>query len=76
MALGFVFKLELVDGTPADPPTFKTLVSNWRPGDSIPLPKRSLRVIETRLDEGTDGDPMPILVVEDTGSEGPRRLAI
>jgi hypothetical protein len=71
MALGFVFKLELADGSPADPPTFKTAAPNWRAGDTIPLsPGRTLRVIETRLDEGTDGDPLPTLVVEETGPKG------
>jgi hypothetical protein len=28
----FTFKLELADGTPADPPTLKTAVPDWRPG--------------------------------------------
>jgi hypothetical protein len=32
----FAFKLEREDGTPADPPTFKIAVPNWRPGDTIP----------------------------------------
>jgi hypothetical protein len=27
---GFTFKLEHEDGTPADPPTFRTAVPNWR----------------------------------------------
>jgi hypothetical protein len=27
---GFTFRLELVDGTPADPPTLKTAVPNWQ----------------------------------------------
>jgi hypothetical protein len=40
-------------------------VPNWRPGDEIPLcPGRTLRVIATRLDEGSVGDPVPALVVE------------
>lgn len=61
----FSYKLEREDGTPADPRTFKTAVPNWQPGDEIPLrPGRMLRAIATRLDEGTDGDPVPILVVE------------
>ena len=71
MALGFVFKLEQADGTPADPPTFKTAVPNWRVGDTIPLGRgRTLRVIDTRLDEGTDGEPISTLVVEDTDQNG------
>jgi hypothetical protein len=61
----FVFTLEFQDGTLAEPPTFETAVPNWRAGDEIFLrPGRSLRVIGTRLDEGTDGDPVSVLVVE------------
>jgi hypothetical protein len=48
-------------GTPADPPTFRTAVSNWRAGDVIPLPHRSLRVVEMGDD---DADQAPTLVVE------------
>jgi hypothetical protein len=45
----FIFKLELEDGTPADPPTFTAAVPNWKAGDTIPLgPGRSLRVVEVR----------------------------
>lgn len=45
----FAFRLEREDGTPADPPTFRTAVSARHPGDTIPLgPDRTLRVIETR----------------------------
>lgn len=63
--MAFTYKLEHEDGTPADPRTFKTAVPNWRPGDTIPLGRdRKLRVIDTRLDEGTDGDPVSVLVVE------------
>jgi hypothetical protein len=28
--MGFIFKLELEDGTPADPPMLDTAVPNWR----------------------------------------------
>jgi hypothetical protein len=49
-------KLEAEDGTPAAP--------NWKAGDTIPLGGRTLRVIDTRLDESTDGDPVSVLVVE------------
>ena len=45
----FTFKLELEDGTPADPPTFTAAVPNWKAGDTIPLgPGRSLRVVAVR----------------------------
>lgn len=36
----------------------------WKAGDTIPLGRRTLRVIDTRLDEGTDGDPVAVLIVE------------
>jgi hypothetical protein len=29
----FTFKLEQTDGTPAEPPSFRSAVPNWRPGD-------------------------------------------
>jgi hypothetical protein len=66
MALGFMFTLELKDGTLADPPTFRSAPGvSWEPGDTIPLGRHGkLRVIDTRLDEGTDGDPVSVLVVE------------
>jgi hypothetical protein len=35
--MAFIFKLELEDGTPADPPRLDTAVPNWRAGDTIPL---------------------------------------
>ena len=55
-------RLEHEDGTPADPPTFRPAVPNWRAGDVIPLGRRSLRVVEVRDD---DADQAPTLVVED-----------
>ena len=59
----FSFKLELRDGTPADPPTFTTAVPNWSPGDTIPLGRGTvLRVVAVRDD---DADQPPTLVVED-----------
>jgi hypothetical protein len=59
---GFTFRLELEDGTPADPPTFRTAVPTWRPGDTIPLgPGRTLHVIEIRPREP---DENPVLVVK------------
>jgi hypothetical protein len=62
MALAFNFKLEHEDGTSADPPMLSTSVLTWRPGDKIPLGKRTLRVVAVR-DE--DADQPPVLVVED-----------
>jgi hypothetical protein len=61
----FTFKLERADGTPADPPSFRAAVPDWRAGDVIALgARRSLRVIDTQLREDLDGDPVQVLVVE------------
>jgi hypothetical protein len=57
------FKLERTDGTPADPPIYRTGVYAWRPGDTIPMGgTRTLRVVEVRRD---DPEEPPVLVVED-----------
>jgi hypothetical protein len=58
---GFYFKLELEDGTPADPSTLHTAVPHWQAGDTIPLgADRMLRVVDTRFVD----DDEPVLVVE------------
>jgi hypothetical protein len=58
-----VFKLEHEDGTPADPPAFRTAITTWQPGDTIPLgANRTLRVVRVR---DNDADQPPVLVVED-----------
>jgi hypothetical protein len=42
----FTFRLEQADGTPADPPTIESTVTNWRVGETIPIGRdRSLRVV-------------------------------
>ena len=47
--MAFTFKLENPDGTPADPPTMRSAVPTWEPGDRIFLgPGRTLRVLELR----------------------------
>ena len=59
---GFTYRLELEDGTPADPPTFETAVPTWRVGDTIPLGRgKELRVIEVRPRRE---DEDPVLVVQ------------
>ena len=65
--MAFIYKLENEDGTPADPPTFRSSPgTSWNTGDTIPLgSKRALRVLDKRFDENLDGDPVPVLVVED-----------
>jgi hypothetical protein len=57
------FLLETADGQPADPPSFTTVAPLWRPGDTIPLGRRTLRVVDVRQ---ADPDEPPVLVVEDT----------
>jgi hypothetical protein len=60
--MAFLFRLEHEDGTPADPPTSRVAVPNWRAGNTIPLGGRTLRVAAVR-DE--DADQARRLVVED-----------
>jgi hypothetical protein len=60
--MAFLFRLERADGAPAEPPTLKSAVPDWRAGDTIPLGHRTLRVVRVRDD---DGDQPPVLVVED-----------
>jgi hypothetical protein len=59
--MAFMFELEREDGTPADPPSLSTAVPMWRPGDTIPLGRKTLRVVAIRDD---DADQAPVLVVE------------
>ena len=63
---GFLFRLETVEGEPAEPPTLSAAVPNWKPGDTIALGKRMLRVVALR---DVDGDAPPLLVVEDVASQ-------
>ena len=59
---GFPFRLETVEGKPADPSTLNAAVPNWNEGDTIHLGRRALRVIAIRDD---DADQAPVLVVEE-----------
>jgi hypothetical protein len=60
---GFLFKLQTREGAPAEPPTLRTAVPDWRAGHTIHLGKgRSLRVVGVR-DQGDE--ETPVLVVED-----------
>jgi hypothetical protein len=43
--------------------TLSTAVPNWRAGDTIPLGRRTLRVVGLRDDD--DADLPPILIVDD-----------
>ena len=58
---GFLFRLETVEGEPAEPPTLSAAVPNWKPGDTISLGRRTLRVVALRDEEA---DEPPVLVVE------------
>jgi hypothetical protein len=60
--MAFLFKLERMDGAPAEPPRLESAVPNWSAGDTIPLGHRTLRVLDVRDD---DPDEPPVLVVED-----------
>jgi hypothetical protein len=60
--MAFLFRMETADGEPADPPTLESVVANWRSGDTIPLGRRTLRVVAIRDD---DADQPPVLVVEE-----------
>ena len=62
---GFLFRLEMKDGVPAEPPKLESIVHNWKPGDSIYLGRRTLRVLGIRDD---DADQPPVLVVEDVAA--------
>ena len=59
----FTFRLERLDGAPADPPSFRTVAPRWEPGDTIPIgANRTLQVIRLRDD---DADQPSVLVVQD-----------
>jgi hypothetical protein len=59
----FTFKLERLNGTPAEPSSIRSAVTSWRPGDKIPLgPNRTLQVVRVRDD---DADQPPVLVFAD-----------
>lgn len=55
--MAVIYRLEDEDGMLLDP-TYRTAVPAGNPGDTIPIGDgRTLHVTDTRLDEGTDGDP-------------------
>jgi hypothetical protein len=60
--MAFLFRLQTADGAPAQPPTLTSAAPNWRPGDTIPLGRRTLRVAGVRDDEA---DQPPALIVEE-----------
>jgi hypothetical protein len=52
--MAFLFRLETADGAPAEPPTLTSAVPNWRPGDTIPLGRRTLRVVGSATTKQTN----------------------
>jgi hypothetical protein len=59
---GFLFKLEMADGTPAEPSSLSSAVPNWAPGHEIQFGHKTMRVVGVR-DDGEDQPP--VLVVKD-----------
>ncbi len=59
--MAFLSRLEREDGSPAEPSTLNNAVPNWRPGETIPLGRRSCRMLAIRDD---DADQPPVLIVE------------
>jgi hypothetical protein len=58
--MAFLFKLETRDGLPADPPTLRSAVPDWKIGHSIYFGDRTLRVVGVR-----EADQPPVLIVEE-----------
>ena len=54
--MAFPSGLKNEDGAPVDPPTPHTAVPNWRAGDTIPLGRRTLRVVGVK-DQDPDQAP-------------------
>ena len=54
------FRLQRTDGSPADPPTFRSSTLNWRQGDRIYLTgERTLRVLGVRDDDADQPNRQP-----------------
>jgi hypothetical protein len=62
---GFLFRLETVEGKPAEPRELSSAVPNWAPGHEIHFGHKTLRFFRVRDDEA---DQPPVLVVEDTAA--------
>jgi hypothetical protein len=58
------YRLELVSGEPADPPTFKSSEPNRRVGDKIFLGPKKPRLRVVALHAGRSADDERVLVVE------------
>jgi len=62
---GFLFKLETLEGEPAEPSELSAARPDWRPGDTIHFGQRTLLVVGVRDNEA---EQPPVLVVEDTAA--------
>jgi hypothetical protein len=60
--MAFIFRLETINGAPADPATLTSARPDWAPGHTIPMGHKTLRVVGFRDDDA--GQP-PVLMVED-----------
>jgi hypothetical protein len=60
--IGIDFRASTDGRTPAEPPTLTTVAPLWRPGDTIPLGRRTLRVVEV---QESNGEHPTVLVVQD-----------
>jgi hypothetical protein len=59
----FNMRLEQADGTPAEPSSIQSTVTNWRVGETIPNGRdRSLRVVGIVV---SNEDEPSVLIVED-----------
>jgi hypothetical protein len=58
---GFLFRLETVEGEPAEPATLSNAVADWKPGHAIRPGRRTLRVVAV---QGRGRRSPPVLVVE------------
>jgi len=61
--MAFLFRLEMEDGSPAEPPTLSAAVPNWSPGDVIALSAGRCLVVVGKRDD--DADAPAVLIVEE-----------
>jgi hypothetical protein len=62
--MAFTFKLEHPDGTPADPPTLRSAVPNWAPGDRIPLGPDRPALLVVGIRNASDPQDYAVLAIE------------
>ena len=68
--MAFTYKLGRTDGTPADPPTFRSSAgTSWEIGGVLYLGRRTFRVVAVRKE---DADQVPTLIIRDAFGVGAR----